>query len=334
MARRLRTLLLAAVVFNMMPQSGWTSPTPEVAVLGSSHIITGGACKLWHRSSRVDLKYNPSTNVVQCPDLETLNDGLRGPFGLEINLRHIPLSEPLTPTEDCQLSYGREAGDACWYLTELGQSCTQLCQQRDLNYDTATETFAGSRRSGGTERGCQVVSDLFNPSKKSVIPAKNPGDVGRLGCAGQPGATFWCFRERTKPGASVAGMHRYCACHPTAATSCLRAGGQPYAGACFYKGAAEASCDATCASASRQYDPFTAAIVGPTAAGGTQQSCLAVASIFGATRVIEVVATDIVGCYGVPGVTSLAFYTSTGDFDAGASSPDVQRYCACQEEAD
>ncbi len=334
MAQRIRTLLLAAVLCIMMPQSGWASPTPEVAVLGNTHIITGGACKLWHRSARVDLHYNPKTNVVQCPDLEQLNDGLRGPFGLEINLRHIPLSAPLTPSEDCQLSYGREAGGSCWYQTERGQSCTDECKKRDLDYDRATETFAGSRRSGGTAEGCQAVADLFTTRNRDVIPAKNPGEVGRLGCAGQPGATFWCFGERTKSGARVQGMFRYCACHPTAATRCLRAGGHPYAGACFYKGSDQASCDATCASVSRQYDPFTAAIVGPTAAGGSKQSCLAVASAFGANRVIEVVATDLVGCHSATGVTSLAFYTSTGDFDAGASSPDVQRYCACQEEAD
>lgn len=334
MAPRIMTLLMAAVLVSMLPQSGWAAPHPEVAVLGNTHLITGGNCQLWPRSARVDMQYNPQTNVVQCPDLEQLTGGLRGPFAVEIHLRHIPLSEPATPSEDCQLAYGRVEAGSCWYKSATGQSCTAACQEFNLLYDAATATYAGSPRNGGTQRGCRDVAAMFDPPISRVIPGENRGALGRLGCSGHSESTWWLIGERTTAGASNQQLYRYCACHPPASTSCLRAGGHPYAGVCFYKGAAAASCDATCASVSRSYDPYTADLVGPRAEGGTPAACLEVASAYGASRVIQVVGFDIAGCTGAPGLNSVAFYSATGDFDAGDSSPDVQRYCACQEEAD
>lgn len=71
------------------------------------------------------------------------------------------------------LAGGTFAGDAYWFLGELGQDCDEVCAGHGLAYDDATETYAGSVASGGSAPNCQSVINAL------PLPPDGPCDTNR-----------------------------------------------------------------------------------------------------------------------------------------------------------
>ncbi len=106
---------------------------------------------------------------------------------------------------------GIEVGGACWFLGELGQSCTAVCDAAGFPYDEATRTYAGS---DGTNANCVAVLDALSVIGSAVQDLVCDEDAS-IGCTVEPddmvASRIRCTRP-TLPDAFVNGVQRACAC--------------------------------------------------------------------------------------------------------------------------
>jgi hypothetical protein len=106
---------------------------------------------------------------------------------------------------------GAEVGGACWFLGEVGESCSQVCDAAGFAYDQATRTFAGS---DGTNANCVAVLDALNVIGGAVQDLPCDEDAS-IGCTFEPdlmaAGRIRCTRP-TLPDAFVNGVQRACAC--------------------------------------------------------------------------------------------------------------------------
>lgn len=100
---------------------------------------------------------------------------------------------------------GVEVGGACWFLSESGQSCSDVCAAVGFPYNEATRTYAGS---DGTNAHCEEVLDALGQPGDPVF--SEMCDSG-LGCVKESDSSqrFRCTIP-TDPDAENG--QRACAC--------------------------------------------------------------------------------------------------------------------------
>jgi hypothetical protein len=107
---------------------------------------------------------------------------------------------------------GKFIENACWYLSERGESCTSACSDHG-GYNEATKTFAGS---GGSDENCLIIGKGFFPNAVNV---RSRGTNNQsIGCAVYPvhlelKGDLYRFTRATTEGSVVEADHRFCACN-------------------------------------------------------------------------------------------------------------------------
>lgn len=121
----------------------------------------------------------------------------------------------------------------------------------------------------------------------------------------------------------------------TPEAACSEAGGEFVGPACWFLGAAGASCTATCTSVARSYDVATATWAGSALDGGTYANCKVL--LLGAATDHQFSFDSInpyynqMGC-GVWEPPNQGYWYTGGHTTADASIDEVRRFCACQAE--
>jgi hypothetical protein len=113
----------------------------------------------------------------------------------------------------CSRCPGTWVGGYCYWLGADGQSCDAVCAAQGWIYDEATRAHSGS---DATDTACIVTLDALGaPSLSFELGTCGGG----FGCIAAPdiglGARVRC-PEPTTGGASMAGVHRACACREAA----------------------------------------------------------------------------------------------------------------------
>jgi hypothetical protein len=134
------------------------------------------------------------------------------------------LIEP-TPTPTPVPCAGVRVNDYCWYLGDLGQSCSQGCSTHG-GYNEATCTYAGS---DGTNKNCLQILSALGAPQNAVAQVSDNCEVG-IGCSSvvlyYNGISFfprYCVNPSTTSDASYMytwsdssnywGYRRACACN-------------------------------------------------------------------------------------------------------------------------
>lgn len=112
---------------------------------------------------------------------------------------------------------GVALGGSCWYLGALGASCDATCSAAGpgLQYDGATETFAGS---GGTDQNCGDVLDGLGVAGSGATATVC--NIGGVGCTLTPSGSFRgrCAFPATDSSSADQTVERACACGRSART--------------------------------------------------------------------------------------------------------------------
>ena len=100
---------------------------------------------------------------------------------------------------------------ACWFVSELSESCAQACAAEGLDYDPATRTVAGS---DGTDEDCGALLDLIGFPGMFVGGVDCDGFSSGTGCAAAPidFVAARCTAPATTADAAEFQRVRLCAC--------------------------------------------------------------------------------------------------------------------------
>ena len=102
-------------------------------------------------------------------------------------------------------------GGACWFLGAIGQSCNAVCGALGLDYDEATNTYAGS---SGTLANCEQVMDALGETAPPLIDFGDVICVSGAGCVKTNTERARCTAPATTGAESEGTFSRACACQP------------------------------------------------------------------------------------------------------------------------
>jgi len=96
----------------------------------------------------------------------------------------------------------------CWFLGDVGQSCTDLCTSKGLVYDENTRTVAGS---DGTMDACMTLQSVLGVLVGGCQPLLC---ADGLGCSYDTDNTtpLYCTSPPTTADAASGDIERVCAC--------------------------------------------------------------------------------------------------------------------------
>lgn len=236
-------VILPPLLNNISITSPASITKGQNAVLSAQASYTDGTIK-----SLADLceTYNISIAVVEtnpqslipllindqlCTSQTLTVDGLtEGVAGLKITASHktsnqkiesvvhyIGVKTPCNETDSIK-SYGtlsKQSNLYCWYLGNMGSSCSSVCSSANRTYHDATKSYAGSN---GTSENCKQIASLFTTDLGHIDLNTNfiPNGSGQnLGCSVYSffGVDIvYRYLTSTDSSASEANHRRICAC--------------------------------------------------------------------------------------------------------------------------
>jgi len=130
---------------------------------------------------------------------------------------------PPAPTAPCLNGGTAVVGEipGCWFLSDAGQSCTDVCGSKGLVYDEKTRTVAGS---DGSMDACMTLQMVLG----AFVPPCLPIECGDgLGCSYNVKTQIpsQCMVPPTTADAATVDIERVCACMPGAAAPALSSTG-------------------------------------------------------------------------------------------------------------
>lgn len=241
--------------------------------------------------------------------------------------RYICAVDPGDPssTNNCTYAGGTEVGGACWFVGDMGQTCTTVCTNIGGTYNNATSTYAAG---AANSTNCQSVLDALQMGGSGALTFGGPGTS--YGCGRNESTGARVSTNTTNAAGFQAQVHRACACDPpdaSAEINCAAGGGTwiSASNACWFLGVASQSCGDTCTAVGGTYDSN-----GPTqsyaGSSGNNANCGAVLDALGAagTGSSSNIANTM-GCY-VSGTTRSRGTTVTGK---STSMAGARRACSC-----
>lgn len=130
--------------------------------------------------------------------------------------QHCSNTQPTTPPPTNQnttcTNGGIAIGGGCWFLSNLGESCDDVCGSKSLLYSDLTDTYAGGR---GTLANCNSLADAFNIGPKLNQSSSNCGNSGCIFCTGSCSSSWigvWHCASPTISSSKRGLYRRFCAC--------------------------------------------------------------------------------------------------------------------------